>query len=53
MSSPILGLANTGAKLPAYALSSVGPIAVSIIQYPMRAIYPSNFTTGDSVGYPI
>lgn len=55
MSSSIAGLNNTGAALPGSAISGLrAPLpAVTILQYPMTAIYPSNFTTGDSVGYPL
>ncbi len=53
VSSPVAGLNNTGAALAVFAISGLRAQAIAIMQYPMTAIYPSNFTTGDSVGYPL
>jgi hypothetical protein len=52
MSSLVSGMGGNGATF-ATANASQMLVPPSVAQFPMTAIYPSNFTTGASVGYPL
>lgn len=51
--SLVVGLNNTSAALAGANQSSFLFPPLGILQFPIKPIYPSNFTSGASIGYPI